>query len=171
MSDVTDPPDPPDAVPYPDQGEPGNPNVPAEPDEPDSPDTPDTPAHRKHRRHRATGTHRNHRNHRNHRKHPTIPTSNLETGDPTLPSGPGPQQTEWEKPPASGGPPAVMAVGTTLSRVTGVIRIVVLAYALGTSTHLADAYNLANTLPNIIHDIVSRAASCRPRSSLSSSSA
>ena len=49
---------------------------------------------------------------------------------------------------------AVMAVGTTLSRVTGVIRIVALAYALGTSTHLADAYNLANTLPNIIHDIV-----------------
>ncbi len=29
-----------------------------------------------------------------------------------------------------------------------------LAYALGTSTPLADAYNLANTLPNIIHDIV-----------------
>jgi putative peptidoglycan lipid II flippase len=49
---------------------------------------------------------------------------------------------------------AVMAVGTTLSRATGVIRIVVLAYALGTSTPLADAYNLANTLPNIIHDIV-----------------
>jgi putative peptidoglycan lipid II flippase len=48
---------------------------------------------------------------------------------------------------------AVMAVGTTLSRLTGVIRIIALAYALGT-THLADAYNLANTMPNIIHDIV-----------------
>ena len=49
---------------------------------------------------------------------------------------------------------AVMAVGTTLSRLTGVVRIVALAYALGTSTRLADAYNLANTIPNIIHDIV-----------------
>jgi putative peptidoglycan lipid II flippase len=48
---------------------------------------------------------------------------------------------------------AVMAVGTTLSRLTGVIRIIALAYALG-ATHLADAYNLANTMPNIIHDIV-----------------
>jgi putative peptidoglycan lipid II flippase len=47
-----------------------------------------------------------------------------------------------------------MAVGTSLSRLTGVIRIVALAYALGTSTRLADAYNLANTIPNIIHDIV-----------------
>jgi putative peptidoglycan lipid II flippase len=46
-----------------------------------------------------------------------------------------------------------MAVGTTLSRLTGVIRIVVLGYALGTS-YLADDYNLANTIPNIIHDIV-----------------
>ncbi|HXQ59993.1 MAG TPA: murein biosynthesis integral membrane protein MurJ, partial [Acidimicrobiales bacterium] len=49
---------------------------------------------------------------------------------------------------------AVMAVGTTLSRVTGVLRIIALAYALGTASRLGDAYNLANTLPNIIHDIV-----------------
>jgi len=56
--------------------------------------------------------------------------------------------------PGIGRATAVMAVGTTLSRVTGVIRIVALAYALGSSSHLADAYNLANTIPNIIHDIV-----------------
>jgi putative peptidoglycan lipid II flippase len=49
---------------------------------------------------------------------------------------------------------AVMAVGTTLSRVTGVIRIIAVVYALGATSHLADAYNLANTMPNIIHDIV-----------------
>jgi putative peptidoglycan lipid II flippase len=48
---------------------------------------------------------------------------------------------------------AVMAVGTTLSRVTGVIRIFAITYALG-SLSLADAYNLANTIPNIVHDIV-----------------
>jgi putative peptidoglycan lipid II flippase len=56
--------------------------------------------------------------------------------------------------PGIGRATAVMAVGTTLSRLTGVIRIVVLAYALGSGTYLSDAYNLANTLPNIIHDIV-----------------
>ena len=48
---------------------------------------------------------------------------------------------------------AVMAVGTTLSRATGVVRIFALTYALGTLS-LADSYNLANTMPNIIHDIV-----------------
>jgi putative peptidoglycan lipid II flippase len=48
---------------------------------------------------------------------------------------------------------AVMAVGTTLSRATGVLRIFALTYALGTLS-LADSYNLANTMPNIVHDIV-----------------
>ena len=46
-----------------------------------------------------------------------------------------------------------MAVGTALSRGTGVIRVLVLAYVLGISP-LADAYNLANTIPNMIYDIV-----------------
>ena len=48
---------------------------------------------------------------------------------------------------------AVMTVGTTLSRATGVLRTFALAYALG-SLALADAYNLANTIPNIVNDIV-----------------
>ncbi len=46
-----------------------------------------------------------------------------------------------------------MAVGTTLSRITGVGRIVALAAALGAGG-FADAYNLANTTPNIVTDIV-----------------
>ena len=46
-----------------------------------------------------------------------------------------------------------MALGTGVSRLTGVGRILVLAYALGFS-HLADAYNLANTTPNMLYDIV-----------------
>jgi putative peptidoglycan lipid II flippase len=52
---------------------------------------------------------------------------------------------------------ATMAVGTLLSRVTGVGRIVALGYALGTgvtSGSPADAYNLSNTIPNIIQDLV-----------------
>ena len=46
-----------------------------------------------------------------------------------------------------------MAVGTTLSRLTGVGRIMALTFVLGTGG-LGDAYNLANTTPNIITDIV-----------------
>ena len=46
-----------------------------------------------------------------------------------------------------------MAAGTTLSRATGVLRVLVLAYVLGISP-LADAYNLANTIPNMLYDIV-----------------
>jgi putative peptidoglycan lipid II flippase len=46
-----------------------------------------------------------------------------------------------------------MAVGTTLSRITGLARIVALSYALGIAP-LADAYNLANTTPNMVYDLV-----------------
>ena len=42
-----------------------------------------------------------------------------------------------------------MAVGTTLSRFTGLLRVVALFYAVGFGP-LADAYNLANTVPNIV---------------------
>lgn len=46
-----------------------------------------------------------------------------------------------------------MAVGTTLSRLTGVARVVALTTALG-GAGFADGYNLANTTPNIVTDIV-----------------
>ncbi len=46
-----------------------------------------------------------------------------------------------------------MAAGTTLSRLTGLLRVIALADALGIG-HLADAYNLANTTPNMLYDIV-----------------
>jgi putative peptidoglycan lipid II flippase len=46
-----------------------------------------------------------------------------------------------------------MAAGTTLSRLTGVARVFVLAYVLGFH-RLADAYNLANTTPNMLFDII-----------------
>jgi putative peptidoglycan lipid II flippase len=46
-----------------------------------------------------------------------------------------------------------MAVGTTLSRLTGVARIIAQTTALG-GAGFADGYNLANTTPNIITDIV-----------------
>jgi putative peptidoglycan lipid II flippase len=52
-----------------------------------------------------------------------------------------------------GGATAGMAVGTLLSRLTGVGRVVALTAALS-GGGFADAYNLANTTPNIITDIV-----------------
>jgi putative peptidoglycan lipid II flippase len=45
-----------------------------------------------------------------------------------------------------------MAVGTLASRVTGFVRNAVLIYAIGT-LFLGDAYNLANTLPNIVYNL------------------
>jgi len=48
---------------------------------------------------------------------------------------------------------AVVGVGTALSRITGLLRTVVLAYVLGRFV-LADAYNLANTTPNIVYDLI-----------------
>src|ERR1700728_2307795 len=46
-----------------------------------------------------------------------------------------------------------MIVGTTLSRITGVIRVIALTTVVG-GAGFGDAYNLANTTPNIITDIV-----------------
>jgi putative peptidoglycan lipid II flippase len=49
---------------------------------------------------------------------------------------------------------AVMSVGTGLSRLTGFLRVAAMAYALGvTESRLADAFNVANTTPNIIYEL------------------
>ncbi len=48
---------------------------------------------------------------------------------------------------------AVVGVGTGLSRLTGLLRVGALTYALG-ATVLSDAYNLANTTPNIIYELL-----------------
>jgi putative peptidoglycan lipid II flippase len=48
-----------------------------------------------------------------------------------------------------------MAVGTTVSRLTGLGRMAALAFALGVAeSRLADSYNIANTLPNVIYELV-----------------
>jgi putative peptidoglycan lipid II flippase len=47
-----------------------------------------------------------------------------------------------------------MAAGTLLSRATGFARLFALGYALGVKNPLADSYNLANTTPNIIFDLL-----------------
>ena len=46
-----------------------------------------------------------------------------------------------------------VAAGTLLSRVTGLLRVVVLAAAIGKAS-LADTYNLANITPNIVYELL-----------------
>lgn len=51
------------------------------------------------------------------------------------------------------GSSAVVAAGTGLSRVTGLVRSIVVAGVIGTFA-LGDAYNIANQTPNTIYDLV-----------------
>ncbi|MDX6208799.1 MAG: putative peptidoglycan lipid flippase, partial [Frankiales bacterium] len=46
-----------------------------------------------------------------------------------------------------------MATGTVVSRGTGLLRTVVIAGVIG-SRGFGDAYNIANTLPNIIYELL-----------------
>ncbi len=55
--------------------------------------------------------------------------------------------------PGLGTATAYVAAGTLVSRVTGLLRILVAIYALGYSS-LSDSFNLANNTPNIVHDLV-----------------
>ena len=48
---------------------------------------------------------------------------------------------------------AYVALGTLLSRITGLVRVGALTYAVG-ALALADAYNLANTTPNIVYELL-----------------
>jgi putative peptidoglycan lipid II flippase len=48
---------------------------------------------------------------------------------------------------------AAVATGTLLSRVTGLVRVGALAWAVGGGS-LADTYNLANTTPNIVYELL-----------------
>ncbi|MFC3989361.1 murein biosynthesis integral membrane protein MurJ [Actinoplanes siamensis] len=47
-----------------------------------------------------------------------------------------------------------MALATLASRVAGFLRVLVLTAALGLGTRLLDAYNVANTLPNAVYELL-----------------
>ena len=47
----------------------------------------------------------------------------------------------------------VVAGGTAISRVTGLLRLIVLGYVLG-QTALSDAYLIANETPNIVYELL-----------------
>lgn len=50
---------------------------------------------------------------------------------------------------------AVMSVGTALSRVTGFVRLAAMAWAIGgAESKLPDTYNLANSMSNVVYQLV-----------------
>jgi putative peptidoglycan lipid II flippase len=83
------------------------------------------------------------------------------TSLPPVPRGPV-EETEAEAEQREGAPGAAggilraagtMAVATLVSRITGLLRTMVLAAALGVGL-VADAYNTVNTLPNIVYELL-----------------
>ncbi|MFI1952702.1 murein biosynthesis integral membrane protein MurJ [Streptomyces xinghaiensis] len=75
--------------------------------------------------------------------------------NPELPSDPEPAPAKKSAGRASGllKSSAVMAAGTLVSRITGFLRTLVMAAAIGVGT-LNDAYQVANTLPTMIYILV-----------------
>jgi putative peptidoglycan lipid II flippase len=117
----------------------------------------------KHGRHRNHGLsdHRNVYKGRLPRTLPGIPApAGLKKASGARPGTRGPAQQvpgrglqEGRPRPGLGTATAYVAAGTLVSRVTGLLRILVAIYALGYSS-LSDSFNLANNTPNIVHDLV-----------------
>ena len=84
----------------------------------------------------------------------TRPPAGREAGPGLPPPGP---PTRPRRAPRAGrrwpASPGISAIGTLLSRVTGMVRTLMTAWALG-ANGVSDAYNFANTTPNLIYDLV-----------------
>ncbi|HEY0509509.1 MAG TPA: lipid II flippase MurJ, partial [Blastococcus sp.] len=92
---------------------------------------------------------------------PVADDTQVMTALPPVPRGPaeesgGDVEQREGAPGASGGilrAAGTMAVATLVSRITGLLRTMVLAAALGVGL-FADAYNTSNTLPNIVYELL-----------------
>ena len=92
---------------------------------------------------------------------PVADETQVMTALPPVPRGPEEDSDEDVEqregaPGASGGilrAAGTMAVATLVSRITGLLRTMVLAAALGVGL-FADAYNTSNTLPNIVYELL-----------------
>jgi putative peptidoglycan lipid II flippase len=81
------------------------------------------------------------------------PPGGIAAGPPT--AGEGPEAADEPEEPNLVRSTAVMAVGTLLSRLTGLLRVFVLVTTLGVAeSRLHDTYNVANYTPNIIYELV-----------------
>ena len=49
---------------------------------------------------------------------------------------------------------AIMAAGTLVSRVLGLVRTVLITVAIGSLSTVGDVFEVANTLPNLIYVLV-----------------
>ena len=92
---------------------------------------------------------------------PAADDTQVMTSLPPVPPTPG--ETDEEAAQREGSPGAsrgilraagTMAIATLVSRITGLARTMVLAAALGSVTLVGDAYNTANTLPNIVFELL-----------------
>jgi len=72
---------------------------------------------------------------------------------PTRPGGPPPAPAIPDEQPSIARSSAIMATGSMVSRVTGLLRTVVLGAAIGASS-VGNAYNLSNTLPNMVYELL-----------------
>ena len=81
-------------------------------------------------------------------------TGERPTSEPGPTEGREPGQIGFGSPSGFARSTAVMAVGTTASRITGFLRLSAMAYALGIHALRADAYNVANNTPNIVYELV-----------------
>ena len=81
------------------------------------------------------------------------PPGGMAAGPPV--AGEGPEAADEPEEPSLVRSTAVMAVGTLLSRLTGMLRVFVLVTTLGVAeSRLHDTYNVANYTPNIIYELV-----------------
>ncbi|MGZ4682005.1 MAG: murein biosynthesis integral membrane protein MurJ [Acidimicrobiales bacterium] len=92
--------------------------------------------------------------------HPGDDPSGLDVPQPVLPADPsidgGERVTDDEAETSRAGllrSSAIVGVGTGLSRLTGLLRVLAMFYALQ-FTSLTDAYNAANTAPNTIYELL-----------------
>jgi putative peptidoglycan lipid II flippase len=71
------------------------------------------------------------------------------------PAGPEPEApASQDSPTAFARNTLVMSAGTTLSRLTGFLRLSAMAFAIGVAeSKLADVYTVANTTPNIVYEL------------------
>jgi putative peptidoglycan lipid II flippase len=75
------------------------------------------------------------------------------TGMPPIPPEAGPGAVLPDEQPSIARSSAIMAAGSMVSRVTGLLRTVVLGAAIGAAT-VGNAYNLSNTLPNMVYELL-----------------
>ncbi|PVE19730.1 lipid II flippase MurJ [Arthrobacter sp. Bz4] len=77
-----------------------------------------------------------------------------QSGDTAATSADDGAHSSTEAPDTTARSSAIMAAGTLVSRVLGLVRVALLATALGASGGVVDAFSIANSLPNFIYLMV-----------------